>query len=388
MGGMSEPLHLYVHIPFCLKKCRYCSFVSRSDAPLAIDDYASLVAREMEMRVAAANPPPLSPATTLYLGGGTPSLLSPAAVERIIGAAARCYGLGPGAEITLEANPGTVTFQRLADFRSAGVNRLSLGVQSFDDGMLALLGRLHTARQAREAVAAARRAGFDNIGIDLIHSLPGQTPDQWREQLACAVALTPDHVSAYGLTVEEGTPFGVMEERGVLVLPDEEGSALMFEATAAVLVSAGFEHYEIANFARPLRRSRHNQAYWLRRNYLGFGAGAHSFLRVPAFGVRWKNPDDLERYHDTLAAAELPGEAESALSRADAMAEYFFLGLRLLDGVREEDFAREFGDTVKNVYGCEVDRLCSAELLVRGGGRLKLTPRGTILANRVFASFL
>lgn len=388
MGDMNEPLHLYVHIPFCLKKCRYCSFVSRSDAPLAIDDYASIVAREMEMRVAAANPLPLSPATTLYLGGGTPSLLSPAALERIIDAAARSYGLGPGVEITLEANPGTVTFQRLADFRSAGVNRLSLGVQSFDDGMLSLLGRLHTARQAREAVTAARRAGFDNVGIDLIHSLPGQTPDQWREQLACAVALNPDHVSAYGLTVEEGTPFAVMEERGELVLPDEEQSALMFEATTDVLVSAGFEHYEIANFARPHRRSRHNQVYWLRRNYLGFGAGAHSFLRAPAFGVRWKNTDDLELYRDTLAAAELPGEERTVLSRADAMAEFFFLGLRLLDGVREEDFVREFGDTMENVYGREMERLCSEGLLMREGGRLKLSRRGIILANRVFASFL
>lgn len=386
MGGMSESLHLYVHIPFCLKKCRYCSFVSRSDAPLEIDGYASLVTLEMAKMATAAILPP-SPAATLYLGGGTPSLLSPAALERIIGTAARCYGLGPGAEITLEANPGTVTLRRLADFRSAGVNRLSLGVQSFDDGMLALLGRLHTARQARDAVAAARRAGFDNIGIDLIHSLPGQTPDQWREQLACAVALNPDHVSAYGLTVEEGTPFAAMEERGELVLPDEEQSALMFEATADVLVSAGFEHYEIANFARPHRRSRHNQAYWLRRNYLGFGAGAHSFLRAPAYGVRWKNADDLEHYRDTLAA-ELPGEEQTVLSRTDAMAEYFFLGLRLLDGVREEEFVREFGDTVNNVYGREVERLCSAGLLMRDGGRLKLTRRGAILANRVFASFL
>lgn len=387
MRDMSESLHLYVHIPFCLKKCRYCSFVSRSDASLEIDDYAALVVREMAKRAATAPLPP-SPAATLYLGGGTPSLLSPAALERIIGAAVRYCGLATDAEVTLEANPGTVTFRRLADFRSTGVNRLSLGIQSFDDGMLSLLGRLHTARQAREAVTAARRAGFDNVGIDLIHSLPGQTPDRWCEQLACAVALHPDHVSAYGLTVEEGTPFAAMEERGELVLPDEEQSALMFETTADVLVSAGFEHYEIANFALPHRRSCHNQAYWLRRNYLGFGAGAYSFLRVPDYGVRWKNADDLERYRDTLAAAELPREDQTVLSRADAMAEFFFLGLRLLDGVREEDFVREFGDTVENVYGHQVERLCAAGLLKREGSRLKLTRRGTILSNRVFASFL
>ncbi|HTG81218.1 MAG TPA: radical SAM family heme chaperone HemW, partial [Geobacteraceae bacterium] len=279
---------LYIHFPFCLKKCLYCDFNSLAGSRIKAGDYIAAAVREMALRAEKVAAPVSAP--TLYIGGGTPSLMEPSLVGRLIDTAARLYGLAAGAEITLEANPGTLTAEKLAGYRAAGVNRLSLGVQSFDDAMLGVLGRVHTAREALDSYATARATGFVNIGIDLIHSLPGQTPEMWRGELTRAIDLGPEHVSAYGLTVEEGTPFQRLESDGRLSLPDEDAAVTMFRETGAVLGRAGYERYEISNFARPGFRSRHNQVYWRRGNYLGFGAGAHSFLRSPGFGVRWRNP--------------------------------------------------------------------------------------------------
>lgn len=383
---MDDTTALYIHIPFCVRKCLYCAFTSTDETPLAAGEYVALLFREMELRAAALAAP--LRATTLYIGGGTPSLLDPALVGNIIDGAARLFRLDPSAEITLEANPGTVTTDSLAGYRTAGVNRLSLGVQSFDDRMLARLGRVHTAREAREAFDAARRAGFGNIGIDLIHGLPGQDRSHWRDQLGGAAELHPDHISAYGLTVEEGTPFARLEEEGALTLPDEEDAAAMFEETEELLAMAGYGQYEIANFALPGRRSRHNQVYWMRGNYLGFGAGAHSFLREPFPGLRWRNPDDLGTYGCSLAKGVLPEIDRTPLVEEDAMAEWLFLGLRMLDGVEEALFRAEFGMPLTEVHGTAIEGLCSAGLLIRAGGRLQLTRRGVILSNRVFAAFL
>ena len=381
---MRDAVSLYLHIPFCVRKCLYCSFVSVTDAPLSPRDYTALLLREMEMRAAALPAPSRAP--TLYLGGGTPSLLAPALVGQIVEAAVRLFGLEADAEVTIEANPGTVTAEILAGYRTAGVNRLSLGVQSFDDRMLARLGRVHTAREAREAFAAARAAGFDNIGVDLIHSLPGEDLAAWREELRAAAGLCPEHVSAYGLTVEEGTPFARLAEEGSLVLPDEEASARMFEETAATLDAFGYAQYEISNYALAGRRSRHNQVYWRRESYLGIGAGAHSFLRSP--GLRWQNPDDIAAYGRAVGAGRLPDEGRVPLSPREAMDEWLFLGLRLLDGVEPARFREEFGLPLDTVYGEKVKRLCAAGLLVTEGGRLRLTPRGIILSNQVFSAFL
>ncbi|WP_298273163.1 radical SAM family heme chaperone HemW [Geobacter sp.] len=383
---MAEPVSLYIHIPFCVRKCRYCSFVSEADAPLSPREYTDLLLREMALRAGRGAVPSRAP--TLYLGGGTPSLLPPGEVGRIIETAGRLLGLEADAEVTLEANPGTVTPASLAGYRAAGVNRLSLGVQSFDDRMLATLGRVHSAREAREAFDAARRAGFDSVGIDLIHSLPGQDIGHWRGELRRAADLSPEHISAYGLTVEEGTTFARLEAQGALLLPGEEESARMFEETAELLAAFGYEHYEISNYARPGRRSRHNRVYWRRGNYLGFGAGAHSFLRSPWPGVRWKNPDELARYGRLLAAGSLPDEDVVSLSGRAAMGEWLFLGLRMLDGVETARFREEFGAELEAVYGGEVERLRAAGLLDAAGGVLRLTRRGILLSNQVFARFL
>ena len=379
-------LSLYIHFPFCVRKCHYCDFNSLADSGIAAPSYIAALLREMEM--VADDPEQFGPVATIFFGGGTPSLLPPELVRQTIEGTERCFGILPEAEITLEANPGTLSDASLSGYRSAGVNRLSLGVQSFDDRMLARLGRIHSGREAIESFAAARASGFDNIGIDLIHSLPGQTAPLWEEQLTIAVDLGPEHISAYGLSVEEGTPFASLEESGQLDLPEEDEAAAMFETTGRILTSAGYEHYEISNFARPGRRSRHNQVYWLRGDYLGLGSGAHSFIRNPAPGLRWKNCDSPVRYIELLQQSILPREQAQRLNTGEAMSEAMFLGLRLLNGIDPAAFSSEFAIDIKRAFAPELDRLLQSGLLEETGTLLRLSRRGLILSNQVFSSLL
>jgi len=381
-------LSLYVHIPFCVRKCAYCDFASGPVGETDMAAYAAAVVGEMEMRSRLLAEPPET--ATLYFGGGTPSLLAPELVSEIIAIARERYLLRPDAEITLEANPGTVTPASLAGFRRAGVNRLSLGVQSLDDGMLALLGRVHTAAEARTAFRWARDAGFANIGIDLIHSLPGQTVAAWRDQLREALTLHPEHLAAYGLTLEEGTSLHQREQEGGLILPDEETAARMYVATGEMLAAAGLEQYEISNYARPGRRSRHNQVYWHRGCYLGFGAAAHSFLTTDdtPFGRRWRNPLLTDAYLRAMAAGDLADEEVTLLTRQDAMAETLFLGLRTVDGVDTERFRSDFGEEIDRLFGDAVESLINNGLLRREGGRLFIPTHRLILSNQVLHRFV
>jgi oxygen-independent coproporphyrinogen-3 oxidase len=377
---------LYIHFPFCVRKCLYCDFNSLADSPVSPDEYVGGVLKEMAARAGLVTSPVTAP--TLYFGGGTPSLMAPELVARLIEAAARLFGLAGDAEITLEANPGTLTAAKLAGYRTAGVNRLSLGVQSFNDPFLQLLGRIHTAREAEEAFAMARAAGFANIGIDLIHSLPGETVRSWLDDLARAVGLGPDHISAYGLTIEEGTPFHDLESGGKISLPDEDEGAAMFRQTGEFLRERGFEQYEISNFARPGYRSRHNQVYWQRGRYLGFGAGAHSYLPLPGNGRRWRNRLSPQAYLEAVSGSEPVEEEVTVLTERDAMAEFLFLGLRMLDGVDPAYFVRKFGMTLDDAYPGAVPALIAEGLLHRRQGRLGLTGRGLILSNQIFIRFL
>ena len=377
---------LYIHFPFCLQKCLYCDFNSVVDSRTSPAEYVAAVEREMALRRESLAADVSAP--TLYFGGGTPSLLDPSLVTRLIEAAARFYALEAAAEITLEANPGTVTRDKLAGYRAAGVNRLSLGVQSFHDPLLTRLGRIHSAGEALAAFAAARDAGFANIGIDLIHSLPGENLALWLADLARAVALAPEHISGYGLSIEAGTPFHDLKRAGELALPDEEEAAGMFEQTSEVLGKAGYEHYEISNFARPGFRSRHNQVYWRRTGYLGFGAGAHSFLAAPSFGCRWKNPDTPDVYLQALGKDIVADEGLAAVTKREAMAETLFLGLRMLEGVDSKEFRRVFGVTLEEAYPAALPRLLTDALLEWQEGRLRLTRRGLIMANQVFVKFI
>ncbi|MDO9309340.1 MAG: radical SAM family heme chaperone HemW [Deltaproteobacteria bacterium] len=376
---------LYIHIPFCVEKCGYCAFVSAKPWPGEIESYHELLLQEM--RLAAADHESGQPLDSIYFGGGTPSLMQPRQVSRIIDLAAELFSLSPRAEITLEANPGTIDRERLQNFREAGVNRLSLGVQSFDDVLLRRLGRVHDAAQARHAFREARLAGFGNIGIDLIHGLPGQTFSGWREELREALALSPEHISVYGLTVEEGTPFALRYPEESPEIPDDDRSAEMFETADTVLVEAGFEHYEIANYATDGYRSRHNSGYWRRDGYLGLGVAAHSLLRRE-HGYRFSNHDTLEEYGRELAAGRLPRRDQHQLNREDALAEFMFLGLRLAEGVLADDFEREFGSPLRSVYGTVLDELLRIGLLQQELGALRLTRRGLLLSNQVFARFL
>lgn len=376
---------LYLHIPFCCRKCPYCAFVSQEPGAGDLEGYGERLLGEMDLAARAFKAE--KPLESVYFGGGTPSLLDPSQVARLLERASHLFGLGQGVEITLEANPGTVDRARLAAFRASGVNRLSLGVQSFHDPMLETLGRIHNATEARQAFQAARETGFANIGIDLIHALPGQTRAMWHCELEQALALGPEHISVYGLTVEEGTPFAGQYGDDSPLLPDEDLGAAMFEEADDLLTKAGYEHYEIANYALPGRRSDHNSGYWRRDGYLGLGAGAHSFLRT-GYGIRFGNEASLDAYSREVAQGRLPHQDEQALTRQDAMAEFMFLGLRMADGVDSNGFCQEFGAGLYETFGDEVSRLTAQGLLETAGSMLRLTRRGMLLSNQVFARFL
>lgn len=373
---------LYVHVPFCIKKCRYCAFVSGRPENGELTEYPELVLRELRLRASGAGP-----VASIYFGGGTPSLLQPLQLARILDGITALTGIQEGAEITLEANPGTVDRISLKAFRDTGINRISLGIQSFNDHFLASLGRIHTAGQSRQAFLDARAAGFNNISIDLMHSLPRQSLEQWRSELLHAVGLNPEHISIYGLTVEEGTPFANIYPPDSPELADEDLSADMFELADQLLAGSDFEHYEIANYARPGYRSRHNSAYWRRDGYLGLGVAAHSFLR-DGYGVRFSNPDSLDEYRQHVTSGLLPRVGEYQLTERDAMAEYMFLGLRLAGGVKLHAFEREFGRSLESAYGPVTEDLVRLGLVVQSIDALALTLRGMLLSNQVFSRFL
>lgn len=373
---------LYIHVPFCVEKCHYCAFISTPPHSNELIEYPALLMRELQLHASGSGP-----LDSIYFGGGTPSLLQPLQVAGLLEGIASHTGIRTDAEITLEANPGTVDSLSLKAFRLAGINRISLGIQSFDDRFLKCLGRIHTAEQSRQAFRDVREAGFKNVSIDVIHSLPGQSIDQWKSELQHAAELRPEHISIYGLTVEEGTPFARLYPAACTELPDDDLSADMFELADDLLTTSGFEHYEIANYARTGYRSRHNSGYWRRDGYLGLGVAAHSFLRE-GHGVRFSNPDTLETYRRGVTSGHLERVGEFRLSPGDAMAEYMFLGLRLAEGVNLDAFEQEFGRPLESVYGSATADLVGLGLLSRNDNILTLTLRGMLLSNQVFARFL
>lgn len=373
---------LYVHVPFCVAKCHYCAFISGTPHEQELAEYPELLMRQLQLHPAAGRP-----VDSIYFGGGTPSLLQPPQLDRLLKGIASHTGIQPDAEITLEANPGTIDGISLKGFRDSGINRISLGIQSFDDRTLKSLGRIHTAEQSRQALRDARDAGFSNVSIDLIHSLPGQSLDQWKSELLRATELSPDHISIYGLTVEEGTPFARVYPPGSPELADEDLSADMFELADEFLPAAGFEHYEIANYARPGYRSQHNSGYWRRDGYLGLGVAAHSFLRK-GYGVRFSNPDTLEEYRRGVLSGHPERLGEFELPLSEAMAEYMYLGLRLSDGVNRHSFELEFGRSFESVYGAVTTDLVKFGLLNQNDAAITLTRRGMLISNQVFSRFI
>ena len=383
---MPEPFSLYVHVPYCRHVCPYCDFNVHAAARPPEEHYTAGLVAEL-MACGAQEPWGGRRVKTVYLGGGTPSLFSPASIGGIVSAVTRWFGLVDGAEITLEANPGTLSHASLAGYRRAGVNRLSLGAQSFHPRHLQTLGRDHGPDDVRAAVDAAGAVGFENLSLDLIFGVPAETLADWEADLAQAVTLAPAHVSTYALTYESGTPFHAWRARGRLRPVDEDLEAEMAELATARLGSAGYERYEISSYARSGFAARHNLSYWDGSDYLGLGAGAHSFSQEPAPGVRSTNERLPERY---LAAVGTTGTAVASVERlteATARAEFCFTGLRQTVGIDVASFHRRFGTELAAAFP-HVSDLIGDGLLDLAAGRLRLTPRGLAFADTVSATFV
>lgn len=378
-------LSLYLHIPFCVRKCPYCDFVSIPAEGETIDRYLSVLCREIGegARLAGGE----CEVETIHVGGGTPSLLTPRQVGRLLHEVDRFFTIIPGAEVTMEVNPATVKPESLAGYRSAGVNRLSIGIQSLDDGILSVLGRVHTSREGVEAFHAARRAGFDSVGIDLIHSVPGMELRRWGTILEDALSLSPDHLSAYALTPERGTPLGDDVEAGVIGMPDDDLSAAMYQLTDDLCSRRGLFRYEISNHARPGYESRHNSRYWLRGFCLGCGVAAHSFLPLSPWGSRFRRTDDLHSYLVAGEGGEFPLLDRIDLTRTEAAEETLFLGLRMTDGVDRQRFAACFGEDPAAFFPV-IQELEQQGLLRVTPDRIALPPHEMVRSMPILSRFL
>jgi oxygen-independent coproporphyrinogen-3 oxidase len=385
---------LYLHIPFCRQRCSYCDFNTYTTLGELKGAYVATLAQEIRQvgALAASEPAGAPEIRTIFFGGGTPSLLTPEQLAHVLTAAHQCFAVAGDAEITLEANPGTVSLDYLTALRALGVNRLSYGVQSALPGELALLGREHDFAAAVEAVRLARVAGFDNLNLDLIYGLPGQTVADWQRTLDAVLPLGVEHVSLYCLTIELGTPMQRWLHNGTITAPDPDTAADQYEAAGAALAKAGFEHYEISNWARPGRACRHNVVYWRNEPYLGLGAGAHGL----AGGYRYQVVRQPRAYIRRMAdppVGPFPLSAAVAayhpVDQTEAMSDTAITQLRLLqEGLDLAAFAGRFGQTFDEVYGDTVRQLESWDLLRRVDGHLLLTERGRFLSNQVFYRFV
>ncbi len=371
---------LYLHIPFCEKKCLYCDFYSVENLS-GMDDFLKALAGEIERYSPYGEGRRFD---TVFFGGGTPSLLRPEQLRVLLSRLRSHFEILPDAEVTLETNPGTVDAGMLRAYRDLGVNRLSIGIQSFDPDELKFLSRIHDSADAIRCYTDARTAGFENVSLDLIYSLPGQTLDRWEANLRRAVDLGPDHLSAYSLIVEDHTPLARMVEAKLVSPNPSEAEAAMYEFTMDFLAARGYEHYEVSNYARPGRRSRHNFAYWSHEDYLGFGPSAHSFWKsadAPS-GRRWWNIANVRTYCERLVAGKLPVASEEIVGGKALINERIFLGLRS-DGLNirqaERDFRFEFQARQREL----IRALVNENLAVLQDGLLRLTPRGYLLCDEI-----
>jgi oxygen-independent coproporphyrinogen-3 oxidase len=370
-------LGLYVHIPFCAAICNYCNFNRGLFDPDRKGRYVEALIREIGRSRRA-------PADTIYFGGGTPSLLEPGEVRRIVEACESAFDVADDCEVTLEANPETVNVDRLAGFRAAGVNRLSFGVQSLRDEELRLLTRLHGAARAREAVGEARKAGFRNVSLDLMMWLPGQRVEQWLESVDGAIALEPEHLSLYLLEVYPNSPLKEEMARARWSQAGGEDAATMYETAMERLEASGYEQYEISNVARSGWRSRHNLKYWTDGEWMGFGCGAHSTRA----GVRWRNIAGIDEYVDRIDLGGDPVAETNGMTIEEQLGDALFTGLRLREGISEAAITARYEVDVWDRYGRELAPFVAEGLLERAGGRLRLTRRGMLLAHEVMAVFV
>ena len=358
-----------MHVPFCKSKCAYCDFYSLAGSDALMDDYITALCAQLDALAERAAPYAVD---TVYVGGGTPSYLGAGRLVRLLDAVRRRYNVAPDAEITLEANPDSVG-DWFGELRAAGFNRVSLGAQSFDDALLKAVGRIHSAAQTARAVETIRRAGFDNLSLDLIYGLPGETAEAWRRSVEQAAALSPEHLSCYGLKIEPGTPLSL---RNVAV-PDDEAQAERYLWAADALSGYGYRQYEISNFAKPGRESRHNLKYWTLESYLGFGPGAHSDFD----GVRFAWARDLGAF----VRRDWTLSESAAITPDERSREWLMLGLRTSDGVSLSEYAARFGRDMDAGFMRQCVR---AGYAVADGGRFRLTPRGFLVSNQIIGRAL
>lgn len=375
-----ETLELYVHIPFCVKKCSYCDFLSFPQGEEVKRKYVDKLLEEIRL-VSGGYGDHRVP--SVFVGGGTPSVLPGAWIEEIFAYLRKYFNIEETAEISLEANPGTISEEKLGAYRRAGINRLSLGLQSSSDRELKALGRIHTYGEFLESFRLARAAGFQNINVDLMCALPGQTVEGFMKTLEKTADLNPEHISAYSLIVEEGTPFYEIygEGRGTGLLPDEEEERQMYHKTREFLSSRGYERYEISNYAKKGRECRHNVGYWTGVPYLGLGLGASSYVN----GRRFRNESDLEKYLNETLGKRLD---EEILTPEDMQEEFFFVGLRMVQGVSLKQFEETFGVTAEEVYPGLMERFVREGAALLEEGRFKLTEYGMDVSNYIMEKFL
>lgn len=382
MINSSDPMGIYIHIPFCLNKCDYCDFYSEPLADMGtLENYTCSVINELQLRQAEFN----RPFASIYLGGGTPSLLNPGQIERILDSVFKYYRPYGDTEISMEVNPATVNLRDMNNLHKVGVNRLSIGVQSFSDIELRTMGRIHNGREAAAILDNVSKAGFDNFNIDLIYGLPGQTIQSWRSNLSQALDFNPQHISAYLLQLEPSTPMARKIDEGKLNLLDDELESSLYYDTLEFLQGKGYEHYEISNFAANDRRCLHNMLYWQGCNYLGIGAGAVSFDG----SQRTLNKPPLEKYIESLLTSCLPSrKVLETMDQHQKVIDAIILGLRLTTGISRGKFQRRFGVDIMNEYEKVINNCQIEGLLEQANDRIYLTKRAYFISNQVLSQFM
>lgn len=397
-------MSLYIHIPFCVRKCNYCDFLSFSSSDTVKKQYIKALCQEIESFFAVQKQEKDNTEEiiikTIFFGGGTPSILEAKQIEELMDAVRKTFAIAADAEITIEMNPGTIKREKLETYQTIGINRLSIGLQTTDDERLKVLGRVHTYEQFLENYKMARELGFQNISVDLMSALPKESIKDYQKDLERVLQLEPEHISSYSLIIEEGTPFYDNDE--ILDhLPSEEEDRAMYELTEQMLLERGYHRYEISNYAKTGKESRHNSVYWTGGEYVGFGLGASSYLRSDHpylqdskeqleqyYGVRFKNETNIKQYIQNSYVPILEKEEVTFLSKQEAMEEFMFLGLRMMQGIKEQQFLEQFHISVQSVYGDVVEKFVGMGLLEQTDGRICFTKKGIDVSNSILCEFL
>lgn len=385
INDAKKSLGIYCHIPFCVKKCAYCDFSSFScQDNQTIDAYFKALHQEIRQFADENKDSVLPIVDTIYFGGGTPSSVPAAYIESTLALLKDVFSLSEGAEITIEINPGTLTFEKGKRYQAAGINRVSVGLQVWQDFLLKILGRIHNQADFIGSMEILKSLGFKNFSVDVMYGLPGQKLEDVMATLNELMAFSPTHLSCYSLILEEGTPMANWVDAGQLNLPGEELEREMHWAVDAFLKEQGYTHYEISSYCKPKFESRHNIKYWELVPYLGFGLGAHGYYA----GARYGNANDLGSYCDLIQAGKSPGVVEPKMTKEETMSEWMFLGLRKLKGINDRDFKAQFDQSFFDVYKEVVNPLIRDGLLARDGSILRLTPKGQDFGNQVFMAFI